>query len=341
MNTAFGELAATGVPTTRRCALIGRARATHYRHRQPRMHGPAPAKSPASNAQALSVAERAHVLAVINQARYADLAICQIWARELDEGNYWCSMSSMYRIAKQAGQSRERRRLATHPAKVKPELLADGPSQVWTWDITKLRGPTRGLWYHLYVIIDIYSRYNPAWTVEAAEFSPLAADFIDEAIYRNGAIPHTVHADRGTSMTSKPVSALLADLGITRSHSRPRVSNDNPFSEAQFKTLKYVYDFPTSFGSLPEARLFLEGFFNEYNHIHHHSGIAWHTPASVHFGTHHAIDQARQQTLAAAWQANPARFSTRPVPPAMPITSWINQPEPEPQKNKPSLSHLT
>lgn len=285
------------------------------------------------NGQALTAAERAQVLTVINSAQYADLAICQIWARELDEGNYRCSMSSMYRIAAAAGQSRERRRLATHSAKVKPELLADGPSQVWTWDITKLRGPGKGVWYHLYVLIDIYSRYNPAWIVAPGESADLAKDFIDEAIAGNGAVPHTVHADRGTSMTSGPVSALLTNLGITRSHSRPRVSNDNPFSEAQFKTLKYLHDFPKSFASLADAREFLEGFFNEYNHIHHHSGIAWHTPASVHFGTSPAIDEARQVTLTAAYATNPARFSRRPTPPKMPTISYINEPVPEPQKN--------
>ena len=173
------------------------------------------------------------MLSLINTAAYADLSIGQIWARELDAGNYLCSASSMYRIARAAGQSRERRRQATHPAKVKPELLADGPSQVWTWDITKLRGPARGIFYQLYVLIDIYSRFNPSWIISPVEDSLLATDFIAEAIERNGATPHTVHADRGTSMTSKPVSALLADLGVTRSHSRPRVSNDNPFSEAQ------------------------------------------------------------------------------------------------------------
>jgi transposase InsO family protein len=177
----------------------------------------------------LTPAEQAEVLRVINLPGYADLSVGQGWARELDEGRYWCSMSSMYRVARSAGQTRERRRLASHPAKVKPELVADGPSQVWSWDITKLRGPTRGVWFHLYVLIDIYSRYNPGWIVAAAEDSVLAKDFIDEAITRNGSAPHTVHADRGTSMTSKPVSALLVDRGVTRTHSRPRVSNDNPF----------------------------------------------------------------------------------------------------------------
>jgi putative transposase len=165
------------------------------------------------------------------------------------------------------------------------------------------------------VLIDIYSRFNPSWIVSPVEDSLLATDFIAEAIERNGATPHTVHADRGTSMTSKPVSALLADLGVTRSHSRPRVSNDNPFSEAQFKTLKYLPDFPTSFTSLAHARQFCAGFFHEYNYIHRRSGIAWHTPASVHFGTASTIDQERQNTLTAAYHAHPERFGRRPHPP--------------------------
>jgi len=273
------------------------------------------------------------VLTLINTPVYADLSIGQIWARELDAGNYRCSLSSMYRIARDAGQSRERRAQATHPAKVKPELLADGPSQVWTWDITKLRGPAKGIFYQLYVLIDIYSRYNPSWIISPVEDSLLATDFIAEAIERNGAVPHTVHADRGTSMTSKPVSALLADLGVTRTHSRPRVSNDNPFSEAQFKTLKYLPEFRTAFASLAHARQFCAGFFHEYNHIHRHSGIAWHTPASVHFGTADAIDQDRQNTLTAAYHAHPQRFGNRPHPPLMPTQFWINQPDPEPQLN--------
>lgn len=264
---------------------------------------------------------------------YADLAICQIWARELDEGNYVCSTSSMYRIATVAGQSRDRRRQATHPAKVKPELLADGPSQVWSWTITKLRGPTTGSWYHLYVLIDIYSRYNPSWLLSRTESAQQAEDFIDEAITRNGAVPHTVHADRGTSMTSGSVWELLANLGVDRSHSRPRTSNDNPFSEAQFKTMKYVHDFPKSFASLGDAYEFLDGFFNEYNHVHRHSGIGWHTPASVHFGTADAIDEARQTTLTAAYHANPARFGRRPAPPKRKAVVYINEPEQQPQIN--------
>ncbi|MGH3780115.1 MAG: transposase, partial [Pseudonocardiaceae bacterium] len=294
MSTAFAELRAAEVPVRRACVLVGRARATHYRHARGPAHGPRPARVVADNGQALTGTERAAVLNLINTEAYADLSIGQIWARELDEGRYLCSASSMYRIARAAGQSRERRRQATHPVKVKPELLADGPSQVWTWDITKLRGPTKGVFYQLYVLIDIYSRFNPSWIISPVEDSLLATDFIAEAIERNGATPHTVHTDRGTSMTSKPVSALLADLGVTRTHSRPRVSNDNPFPEAQFKTLKYLPNFPASFASLAHARQFRAGFFYEYNYIHRHSGIAWHTPASVHFGTADAIDQDRQ-----------------------------------------------
>ena len=333
MSATFTELRAVAVPINRACALLGRARATHYRHTRGPVHGPRPARAMPENGQALTAAERAAVLTLINTHAYADLAIGQIWARELDEGRYWCSASTMYRIARAAGQSRERRRLATHPAKVKPELLADGPSQVWTWDITKLRGPAKGIFYQLYVLIDIYSRFNPSWIISPVEDSTLAADFIAEAIDRNGTAPHTVHADRGTSMTSKPVSALLADLGVTRSHSRPRVSNDNPFSEAQFKTLKYLPDFPKAFVSLAHAREFCAGFFHEYNYVHRHSGIAWHTPASVHFGTADAIDQDRQNTLTAAYHAHPERFGRRPHPPVMPTQLWINQPEIEPQMN--------
>ena len=327
MNTAFGELRAAAVPTTKAWVLLGRARTSHYRHARGPVLGPRPARMVPDNGQALSLNERLAVLTLINSPAYADLSIGQIWARELDEGRHLCSASSMYRIARAAGQSRERRRQATHPARVKPELLADGPSQVWTWDITKLRGPAKGIFYQLYVLIDIFSRFNPSWILSPVEDSLLAKDFIAEAIARNGTVPHTVHADRAASMTSKPVSALLADLGVTRSHSRPRVSNDNPFSEAQFKTLKYLPEFPSSFASLAHARQFCAGFFHQYNYIHRHSGIAWHTPASVHFGTADTIDQQRQNTLTAAYHTHPQRYGRRPRPPVMPTQFWINQPD--------------
>ncbi len=330
MTAAFDTLLGLGVATMVACKLTGRSRATHYRRLRPPQtrRPPIPQADRTPPPQTLTPAERAAVLVALNTGPNADLSIGQVWVRELDEGRYWCSLSSMYRIARAAGQTRERRSQATHPAKVKPELLADAPSQVWSWDITKLRGPSKGVWFHLYVLIDIYSRYNPAWIVSPREDSELAKDFISEAIRINGTAPHTVHADRGTSMTSKPVSALLVDLGITRSHSRPRVSNDNPFSEAQFKTMKYLHDFPGHFNTVQEARTFCEGFFTEYNHVHRHSGIGWHTPASVHFGTSDAIDEARQVTLDAAYTAHPERFARRPATPKIPRQSWINEPQP-------------
>ncbi|MBT8225389.1 MAG: DDE-type integrase/transposase/recombinase [Dactylosporangium sp.] len=330
IDQALRELTGVGTPVRTACRLLGRARATHYRRVRGPVHGPRQRRQPGP--QALDDGERAAVLEVINRPGYSDLSIGQIWARELDEGRYRCSPSSMYRIAAAAGQTRERRRQATHPAKVKPELVADGPSQVWSWDITKIRGPVKGVWYHLYVLIDVYSRYNQGWILAAAEDSVLARDFIDEATARNGQVPHTVHADRGTSMTSQSVSAPLTNLGVTRTHSRPRVSDDNPFSEAQFKTLKYLHDFPGSFPNLSAARAFLDGFFTEYDHVHRHSGIGWHTPASVHFGTTATIDDARQATLDAARAAHPNRSARRPRPPQIPDHSWINQPAQELQK---------
>ncbi len=200
---------------------------------------------------------------------------------------------------------------------------------MWSWDITKLRGPQRGVYYDLYVILDIYSRYVVGWTVAAREDSTVARELIGQAAKVHGA-PGSLHADRGTSMTSKPVAQLLVDLGVARSHSRPHVSNDNPFSEAAFKTLKYAPAFPGNFGSLPDARAFCKAFFGYYNHEHRHSGIALHTPASVHHGTAIQVQQQRQQTLHDAYAANPARFRHRlPEPPKLPASAWINQPNQE------------
>jgi transposase InsO family protein len=314
------------VGTTAACRLIGRSRATHYRHLNPRPPADRAPRSPP--ASALSNAERQTILALLNRHDYLDLPPAQVWARELDEGRYYCSESTMYRILRAAGQNGERRRQAAHPAKVKPELVADGPSQVFTWDITKLKGPDKGIWYHLYAIIDIYSRYIAGWTVEAAETGERAREFIGETIQRNGLIPHTVHSDRGTSMTSKTVSQMLIDLGVTRSHSRPKTSNDNPYSEAQFKTIKYSGDYPARFASLGEARTWCEGFFAYYNHEHRHSGIGLHTPASVHYGTADLIRDQRTLTLADAYAQHPERFSRRPQPPTLPEKAWINKPQP-------------
>ncbi|MFE4958608.1 transposase [Streptomyces sp. NPDC056653] len=284
---------------------------------------------------ALSPAERAEVLALLNRPEYIDPPPAQVWARELDAGNYWCSERTMYRILSAAGQNGERRRQATHPPRTIPELLATGPSQVFTWDITRLPGPAKGIWFHAYVITDIFSRYIVGHTVERAETTERAEELIREAIESNGIVPHTIHADRGTSMTSKKVSQLLTDLGVTRSHSRPRVSNDNPFSESQFRTTKYAPDYPARFDSLAHAKKWLDAFISYYNHEHRHSGIGLHTPASVHFGTAEEARDQRSAALAEAYQRHPERFARRPRPPEMPGQVWINDPakrrEPEPQ----------
>ena len=252
-----------------------------------------------------------------------------MWATLLDEGVYLCSQSTMHRILRAKGASGERRRQATHPAKKKPELIATAPVQVWSWDITKLQGPTRGVFYQLYVVLDIFSRYVVAWTLQHREDSDIAEQMLRGAMDIHG-IPQSVHADRGTSMTSKPVAALLLDLGVDRSHSRPRVSNDNPYSEANFKTFKYAPAFPENFGSIEHARAHCREFFTYYNHEHRHSGIGLHTPASVHFGTATEVRAARQATLDAAYAANPDRFNgRRPIAPKLPQAAWINQPSPE------------
>jgi putative transposase len=331
MDTAFTQLRAAEVSIAAACVLTGRSRATHYRRQVDRpgpMHGPWPARRPPPST--ITPEQRARVLALLSSQPYRDLAIPQVWARELDEGRYWCSMSSMYRIAAAAGQTRERRAQATHPPRVRPELVAYGPSEVWSWDITALKGPRKGEWYKLYVVLDIFSRYVTGWLVANAEDAFVAKDFLADAVSRNLVAPHTIHADRGGSMTSKPVSEMMIDLGVCRSHSRPRCSNDNPYSEAQFKTMKYVPEFPERFGSLADARAFCDRFFPAYNHEHRHSGIGMHTPASVHFGTAAEVHEHRQHTLDRAHAQHPERFSRRPQPPPLPEAVWINQPVPQP-----------
>ncbi len=324
---AVAELAEK-TSTARACALLGKPRASHYRAQQPpvalaqRPPRPAPAN-------ALSAAEQDTVITVLTSERFCDKSVAQTWATLLDDGVHLASMSTMHRLLRRIGQSGDRRNLATHPAKSKPELMATKPGHVWSWDITKLRGPDRGVYYDLYVIIDIYSRYVVGWTVAAREDADIAKALIASAAQVHGA-PDSLHADRGTSMTSKPVAQLLVDIGVARSHSRPHVSNDNPYSEAAFKTLKYAPAFPTNFGSLADARAFCEQFFTYYNHEHRHSGIGLHTPASVHYGTATQVRQQRQATLNAAYEAHPTRFGhRRPEPPRLPNAAWINQPSRE------------
>ena len=326
IDTHFAELQAV-TSTREACALLGRSHASHYRSVLGPMHGPRRPRPAPPNT--LTEAERHKVLKVLRSLEYCDLAPAQVWARLLDDGIYLCSISTMYRLLAIAGESRERRRQRTHPANKIPELMAVKPNQCWSWDITKLKGPERGVYYELFVIIDIYSRYVISWCVAAAETGDLAKEFIDAAYNSQGVTKGqlTLHADRGTSMTSKPVAQLLVDLGVARSHSRPHVSNDNPYSEAAFKTLKYCPAFPARFGSIADARNFCGAFFEYYNHEHRHSGIGLHTPASVHFGTATEIREQRARTLDAAYNADPARFRhRRPTPPKLPTVAWINNP---------------
>lgn len=329
INEHVGDLEAA-TSTSEACALLGASRATVYRRRRPPApRPPAPRPEPANK---LSETERHHVLSLLRSEQYCDLAPAQVWAQLLDDGIYLCSISTMYRLLAIAGETRERRRQRTHPARKRPELIARGANEVWSWDITKLQGPERGTYYELFVIIDIYSRYVVAWMVAEAETGELAEAFIADALAGQGIGRDqlTLHADRGTSMTSKTVAQLLVDLGVARSHSRPHVSNDNPYSEANFKTLKYCPAFPGRFGSIHDARAFCAMFFEHYNHVHRHAGIGLHTPASVHYGTAPEIRFQRQATLDAAYAANPARFRhQRPAPPKLPTVAWINEPTPE------------
>jgi putative transposase len=326
MDEAFAGLVGAGVDVRRARKLVGRPRSTHYWRARPRTAVPAQRRPRPVPANALTGPERDRVLALLRDPSFVDKSPAQVWARPLDDGTYLCSQSTMYRILRASGESKERRRQATHPAKVKPELMAHRPGEIYSWDITKLRGPWRGIWYNLYVMIDISSRYVVGWRVEQTETAELATEFIDDVIRTDGK-PRAVHADRGTSMTSKSVAALLVDLDVARSHSRPHVSNDNPYSEAAFKTLKYCPAFPDHFDDIDHARAFCKEFFDDYNHAHYHSGLGLHTPASVHFGTAEPIRADRADVLAAAYARNPERFSRRPEPPKLPTIAWINPPD--------------
>lgn len=306
--------------------LCGVSRATAHRRDTPRPAGPVVARPAPVNR--LGEAERARILAVLNSDRFVDATAVEVYATLLGEGVYLASVATLYRVLREHRQVADRRRQARHPARKRPELTATGPGQIFSWDITKLPAPGRGRYFDAYVMIDIYSRYIVGWMVAATESAELAEGFIADVIAVHGA-PLAIHADRGTSMTSKKVADLLDDLHIKRSHSRPHVSNDNPFSEAAFKTVKYHPTFPQRFGSIQDARAFCDRFFSWYNHEHHHSGIGLHTPADVHYGHAVTTAQVRQSALDAAWVAHPERFSRRPQPKVLelPETTWINKPE--------------
>jgi putative transposase len=323
------------IGTRAACAAAGVAQASWYRRHRA---SPAPAGRPPVphrdrvQPRALPAAERAAILAALHAERFADLAPAEVWAILLDEGAYLGSLSTCCRLLRQAGESRERRAQATHPAAVKPELIATGPNQVWSWDITKLHGPAKWTYSYLYVILDIYSRYAVGWMVATRESAALAEKLIAATAAKQHISPGqlTIHADRGSSMTSKPVAFLLAGLGVIQSHARPHVSNDNPYSEAQFKTLKYRPGFPARFGSIEAARAHCQAFFAWYNTQHRHSGLGLHTPADVHHGTAAAVRASRARVLAAAYRNHPERFvSNPPTPPELPAPCWINPPEKE------------
>jgi len=298
----YQNLRAVGVTTRAAAALTGLSRATAGR--KPRTPLRATRAVPANR---LSPAERKRVVTTLDSARFVDQPPLQVYAQLLDEDTYLCSVSSMYRILGEHRQVRERRRLARHPARVRPELIATGPGQVYSWDITKLAGPVKGKYFDAYVMIDIYSRYIVGAVVHAHESGPLAVEMMKEIFGVHG-VPQVVHADRGTSMTSKTVAALLSDLEVTRSHSRPKVSNDNPYSEAWFKTLKYAPTFPERFGCLADARGFLADFVQWYNHEHKHSGIGLHSPADVHYGLAAAKATDREATLTIARGLRPLEW---------------------------------
>jgi len=312
------------------CRALGASRASLYRRRRPpRVRQRRPRAAPA---RALSELERQLVLGELHSERFVDASPAQVYATLLDEGRYLASERTMYRLLAASGELRERRDQLTHPAYARPELLAERPNEVWSWDISKLKGPARWTCFYLYVILDVFSRYAVGWTVQHRESATLAEQLIAQTLEKQQIARDqlTIHADRGSSMTSKPVAFLLADLGVAKTHSRPYTSTDNPYSEAQFKTLKYRPGFPARFDSIEQARVFCREFFAWYNHQHRHSGIGLMTPATVHHGLAEQTHAARRTVLDAAYAARPERFVRRPPrPPALPIAAWINKPASE------------
>jgi len=313
------------------CAALSVPRASYYRRLKP----PSPpnlAEARTRPARALCDHERQEVLAVLHNDQFVDKAPAEAHAMLMDEGRYLCSVRTMYRILDGEKEVRERRNQLRHPPYKKPELLATAPNQVWSWDITKLLGPVKWTYYYLYVILDIFSRYVVGWLLADRETAALANRLIAETIIRQGIEKGhlTIHADRGASMKSNPVAQLLADLGVTKSHSRPHVSDDNPFSESQFKTMKYRPEFPDRFGSIQDARAFCRVFFDWYNLEHRHSGIGYLTPEMVHCGLAKKVLEQRQIVLSEAFEKHPERFINRPPhPAALPKAVWINPPKKE------------
>lgn len=310
------------------CMMLAVARASYYRALAPRITTtPRPAPP-----RALTVDQRGEVLELLHEPRFVDLAPAEVYATLLDEGRYLCSERTMYRILAANGEVRERRDQLRHMNHPRPELLATRSNELWSWDITKLKGPAKWTYFYLYVVLDVFSRYVVGWMIAPAESAALAKKLLAETYDREGIEPDqlTLHADRGSAMTSKSFALLLADLGVTKTHSRPHVSNDNPFSESAFKTLKYRPGFPDSFGSLQDARAHCRRFFDWYNHAHRHGGLGLCTPHEVHRGLASETRARRAAVLDAAFLEHPERFTHgRPAPPPLPIEVWINKPEPE------------
>ena len=312
------------------CAALGLSRASVHRHRtrQDRPH-PIPAQPRPKPKRALTEEQRELVLALLREPRFVDQAPAEIYATLLDEGIYHCSIRTMYRILDANGEIQERRRQLRHPVYQKPELMAERPNEVWSWDITKLMGPAKWTYFYLYVIIDIFSRRVVGWCVADTEsailFKPLFEDTLAKHLVLPGQL--TLHADRGASMKAKATALMLADLGVTKSHSRPHTSNDSPFSESHFKTLKYQPELPKRFGCIEDAKAFCRHFFDWYNRDHHHAGLGLMTPDQVHYGQADAVYAARQEILDKAFRANPERFVRKsPTPPQKPTAAWINPP---------------
>ena len=331
---AAAEGLAERVGVSAACQALGMPRSSFYRTRAPQQSSPEPEPRPRPG-RALSDQERAHVRETLNSERFQDQSPRQVWATLLDEGRYLCSWRTMYRVLDEHAEVRERRDQLRRPAYEKPELLATAPNELWSWDITKLKGPVTWTYFYLYVILDVFSRYVVGWMVAEKESSALAKELIEQTCQRQGIDQNqlVLHADRGPSMTSKTVAQLLADLGVTKTHSRPHVSNDNPYSEAQFKTMKYRPDFPERFGSLAHARCWGGRFFPWYNHEHYHSGLGLLTPAQVHYGQADEVQTQRQQVLAVAYARHPERF-VRGLSgvPKLPEAVWINAPKQKPEK---------
>ena len=307
------------------CEALGVSRASLHRLRNP----PAEPRVRASSPRALTAEERLIVLGHLHSERFQDRSPTEVYGTLLDEGVYCCSIRTLYRLLAAEGETGERRDQLTHPAYHKPQLLATEPNQLWSWDITKLLGPAKWTYFYLYVILDVFSRYVVGWMIADREGKELARQFIAETCAKEQIVPGqlNIHADRGAAMTSKPVAFLLGDLGVTKTHSRPHVSDDNPFSESQFKTLKYRPEFPDRFGSLQDARSFCQVFFPWYNTEHHHSGLGLMTPEVVHTRRAEHVRDLRQQTLDVAYAMHPERFVRKPPqPPALPTAVWINPP---------------